>query len=142
MNFKTTPLQITFYEKPGCAGNEKQKKLLLENGIRFETKSILDTKWDKKTLSLFFKKLEKEDIINKFAPQIKKGELEISKISKDDLIDLMCKNPILIKRPLLEIGDYKICGFNIEKINTLLVGKIPTDINISTCQKGDSCIQD
>jgi len=142
MNFKPNPLQIIFYEKPGCVGNDKQKKLLLANGIHFETKSILDTKWDKNTLSLFFKDLKNKDIINQFAPQIKTKELDISQISKEELINLMCKNPILIKRPLLEIGDDKICGFNLKKINTLLASKISADSNISTCQKGDSCIQD
>ena len=139
MNFSTNRFNVIFYEKTGCAGNERQKTLLQKNGISFQTKSLLDTKWDKESLKEFFLELEKEDIINKFAPKIKNNELDISKLSKDELVEIMCKEPILIKRPLIEIGDKKICGFDIEKINQYLGSSICKHISISTCQSSDPC---
>jgi arsenate reductase len=139
MIFQTEKPKVIFYEKTGCSGNDRQKKLLRLNSIDFEVKSILDTTWDKETLGCFFENLEKKDMINQFAPQIKNNKIDISQISKDELIKKMCETPILIKRPLLEIGEDKIVGFDIDKINTLLGSKISDSINISTCLSSDNC---
>ena len=132
-------MKVTFYEKPNCAGNAKQKKLLTLNGISFETKNILDTPWDKETLNQFFQNLQKEDIINPFAPKIKNNELNFEELSKEELIELMINEPILIKRPLLELGEYKLCGFDIEKINQILGTAICENIKISVCQSETKC---
>ncbi len=142
MKFTQNPYKVIFYEKTGCAGNKKQKELLRLNGITFETRSILDTSWDKESLESFFKDLEIDNIINQFAPQIKNNELDLSSISKEELIELMCTTPILIKRPLLEIGDEKIVGFDTKKINSILGSNICANAKISTCQSSDSCTQD
>ena len=139
MNFTTNKYKVIFYEKTGCYGNKRQKELLGLSGISFETRSLLDTKWNSATLNLFFKDLEKENIVNPFAPQIKKAQIDINSLSKDELINIMCENPILIKRPLLEVGDEKICGFDIEKINSLLDSNICESTKISTCQSSDLC---
>lgn len=139
MNFTTKPLKIIFYEKPGCSGNKKQKELLEQNKISFDTKSILDTPWDITTLNQFFQGLEKEQIINQFAPQIKNNEIDIKKLTKGQLISMMIEQPILIKRPLLEIGNHKICGFDIDKINKLLKASISSSNEISTCQSETPC---
>ncbi|WP_320034310.1 ArsC/Spx/MgsR family protein [Halarcobacter sp.] len=130
---------ITFYEKPGCAGNKKQKELLMANGIEFEVKSMLSTNWDTTTLNSFFEGLEKNQIINQFAPQVKSGEINIEKYSKDELVELMIKEPILIKRPLIQVDDTKICGFDIPKLNSALNQELDTKKEIGTCQSSDSC---
>lgn len=139
MSFTPSNFLIIFYEKPGCAGNQKQKKVLQDQGLSFQTKSILDTPWSKEFLSSFFVNLDKNEIYNPFAPSIKKGELDIDSLSKEELIELMCKEPILIKRPLLEIGEHKLCGFDIKKINSLFGTKICKSLKISTCQSSEPC---
>jgi len=139
MNFSTNPYRIVFYEKVACAGNAKQKKLLESYGLSFETRDLLETSWDMDSLKSFFKGLNKEDIINPFAPQIKNNLLDISKLSKEELIQKMCINPILIKRPLLEIGEFRLCGFDIQKINKILNIDICKDLSISTCQSNKPC---
>ena len=130
---------FTFYEKTGCSGNAKQKELLKSHNISFSVKSLLDTSWTKETLSEFFKGLEVIDIFNPFAPQIRDKEIDINTLSKDEAIELMIKNPILIKRPLLDINGVKICGFDIEKINELLNTNIDTNKKLNTCSSSDSC---
>ena len=130
---------FTFYEKTGCSGNAKQKELLKSHNISFSVKSLLDTSWSKETLSEFFKGLETKDIFNPFAPQIRDKQIDINSFSKDEAITLMIKNPILIKRPLLDINGVKICGFDIEKINELLNTNIDTNKKLNTCSSSDSC---
>lgn len=139
MNFRTDEKQLIFYEKTGCGGNARQKKLLTSEGISFEVKSMLDTKWSKETLNPFFEGLSKEDIINPFAPKIKNKELDISKLSKDEIVELMIAEPILIKRPLIQIGEIRICGFDMDKINSILKTNLDADQKISTCQSSDPC---
>lgn len=130
---------FTFYEKTGCSGNAKQKELLKSHNISFNVKSLLDTKWTTQTLGEFFKGLEVIDIFNPFAPQIRDKEIDINTLSKDEAIELMIKNPILIKRPLLDINGVKLCGFDIAEINKLLNTNMNADKKINTCSSSDSC---
>jgi len=78
-------------------------------------------------------------MINQFAPKIKNKELNIENFTKEELTDLMCIEPILIKRPLLQIGSSYLCGFDIEQINKLLDTNICENISIPTCQSSDLC---
>ena len=55
------------------------------------------------------------------------------------LIFLMIKEPILIKRPLLDINGIKLCGFNIKQINKLLNVNIDTNEKLNTCSSSDKC---
>lgn len=131
--------KVTFYEKTGCLGNKRQKEVLKANGVEFEVKSMLDTKWDKTTLESFFEDLEKEQIVNETAPKIKSGEIDVASLTKEQLIYKMISDPILIKRPLIIVGDTKICGFDIPKLNSALNLKLDTKKEIGTCQSSDSC---
>lgn len=129
---------VVFYEKTGCLGNKKQKELLKANGVEFEVKSLLDTKWDKETLEGFFKDMKKEQIINEFAPKVKTSEIDIKAITKEQLIYKMIQDPILIKRPLIQINENRICGFDLMKLNKVLNLNIDTKKKIGTCQSIDS----
>lgn len=131
--------EVTFYEKTGCLGNKRQKEVLKANDVEFEVKSMLDTKWDKTTLESFFEDLEKEQIVNETAQKIKSGEIDVASLTKEQLIYKMVSDPILIKRPLIIVGDTKICGFDIPKLNSALNLKLDTKKEIGTCQSSDSC---
>ena len=138
MFFTTTPKAI-FYEKTGCSGNARQKTLLREHGIAFEVRSLLDTPWNKATLEAFFEGLSPTEMLNPFAPQLKDGSFKLEDYTKESLIEKMVQEPLLIRRPLLEIGTVKLCGFDIEKLNTLLHVNMPTPSNINACLSSDAC---
>lgn len=130
---------VVFYEKIGCVGNKKQKELLKANNIEFDVKSLLDSKWDKTTLESFFVGLNKNEIVNQFAPKVKSGEIDINSLTKEQLIYKMIQEPILIKRPLIVIDNTKICGFDIPKINEALNIDLDTKKEVGTCQSSDNC---
>jgi nitrogenase-associated protein len=135
-----SPNKILFYEKVGCAGNAKQKKLLQKHKIDFETIDILNYNWDKEKLLCFFHDAKKEEMINPFAPSIKNNLIDISKLTKDELLEQMLKEPILIKRPLIEFGEHYIYGFEIDKINKLLQSNLSSNIPLDICQSvGNNC---
>ena len=140
MQFTPNKYTIIFYEKTGCAGNQRQKQVLEKNALSYQTRSLLDTPWTKETLEPFFQGLNKSAMINQFAPKIKNNELDIENYTKEELIELMCQEPILIKRPLLQIGSSYLCGFDIEQINKLLNTTICESLVIPTCQSSDSCV--
>lgn len=139
MKFSTKKSNIIFYEKTGCAGNSRQKKVLKSFGIRFEVKSLLETNWDIVTLEPFFKNIDKTKIVNLSAPKIKNNDIDISFFTKNELIKMMCDDPILIKRPLIQIDQHYICGFDIKMINDILNTSIKENIQIPTCLSSDKC---
>lgn len=138
MKFYVKP-KVVFYEKKGCGGNARQKELLSNAGIEFEVKDILNTVWTKEILESFFSNLEGEQIFNMSALKIKNNALDITTLSKDEAIALMIQEPILIKRPLLEINQTKLCGFDIDAINTLLNIAMPKSKDINTCKSSTPC---
>ncbi|KHG35108.1 MULTISPECIES: ArsC/Spx/MgsR family protein [unclassified Sulfurospirillum] len=131
--------RIVFYEKTGCSGNARQKALLREYGIEIEVRSLLETPWDKPTLEAFFEGLTPREMLNPFAPQLKDGTFKLAEYTKESLIEAMIRTPILIRRPLLQIGDVKLCGFDIARLNELLHVTMPVPENINACLSSDAC---
>jgi arsenate reductase (glutaredoxin) len=138
MQFYVKP-KVVFYEKKGCGGNARQKELLHQAGVEFEIKDILNTVWTKELLEAFFEDLSVENIFNMSALKIKNNAIDITQVSKNQAIELMLKEPILIKRPLIEINNTKICGFDIDKINTLLNISMPQPKDINDCKSSVPC---
>lgn len=131
--------KIVFYEKSGCGGNARQKALLKSYGVEFEVKNLLETPWKKEELEKYFFSLEVKDFINPFAPKVKKGEIDTNRLLRQDAIEMMIKEPILIKRPLIKIDDLYLCGFDTQRLNELLHIEIDLDRDINSCQSSDSC---
>lgn len=111
---------MIFYEKIGCQGNRKQKEILDSLNIRYETRDILNHPWKKELLEEFFKDKEISECINPFAPKVKSGEIDPKTLTKEQGILKMLKEPILIKRPLIEVNGEKICGFDTQKLSEVL----------------------
>jgi nitrogenase-associated protein len=139
MMFSTSKPVIVFYEKPGCAGNARQKKLLKQCGYELDVKHILNTPWTKDELERFFEGLDKEEIINNSAPDIKNNVIDPDKLSKDELIGYMLDNHILIKRPLMKFNDKYLCGFDTIKLSKILNVEIDSLQEISACTSDDVC---
>ena len=131
--------QFIFYEKSGCLGNIRQKEILKSYGLNIVVKNLLKIKWSYEELYSYFEDLEPSQMFNIFAPQVKSGSIDINSITKYDAIKLMIENPILIKRPLIDINGTKICGFDLKKINKELDINILLDKKIDTCFSSDKC---
>ncbi len=115
---------IIFYNKPGCKTNTKQKKILRNSGCIIIERSLLHHDMQRNDLLMFFQDKPISEWFNPNAPVLKNGELDISLIDKEEALNLLMSNPILIKRPLLIVKNEKLSGFNQEKIEELLEIKI------------------
>lgn len=132
-------MTLEFYEKPGCGGNARQKEKLQSLGCLLVIKNLLSTKWSADELRGFFDGKPKEEWFNMSAPLIKDGFLNPAVLTEEQALEVMIKEPILIKRPLIRKGDVKISGFNPNEIKEklgLAVGEAP-----ATCTAADACSQ-
>ncbi len=139
MTFHTRPETVIFYEKPGCKGNARQKKLLQSRGVTLEVRSILHTPWSEETLLPFFEGLRPKEMINPFAPQIKNKEIDPEKLSKKQLVAMMIQTPLLIKRPLMRAKETFICGFDLPRLSEALQRPLDGDMRIGTCRSDEEC---
>jgi len=107
---------IIFYEKPGCKNNTKQKALLKAAGHIVDDRNLLTTAWTKETLRPFFGDLPVTKWFNATAPRIKSQEIIPVQLEPDTALKLMIADPLLIRRPLLQVGDRQEVGFDKQKI--------------------------
>lgn len=113
-------MEIQFYEKPGCINNTRQKLLLESSGHVVNAYSILTKKWTIESLSKFFNLIPVSEWFNLAAPRIKSGELNPNDFNETTALEALINDPLLIRRPLIEVGGQYVCGFDNELVNQLL----------------------
>jgi nitrogenase-associated protein len=102
---------LVFYEKPGCAGNQRQKKLLLGLGHRLQVRDLLSEKWTAERLRPFFGKSPVAQWFNESAHRVKDGSIDIHAVDEKQALELMLAEPLLIRRPLMQFGEVRQSGF-------------------------------
>ena len=109
--------KVIFYEKPGCKNNTKQKTLLKAAGHQLEAHNLLTEALTKDKLRLFFGDRPVAEWFNKAAPKVKSGEVVPEKIDGETALTMMVNDPLLIRRPLIQVGERREVGFDIEIVN-------------------------
>ena len=107
---------VLFYEKPGCINNTKQKNLLTAAGHEVKARNLLTHPWHKEELRRFFGDRPVKDWFNVTAPAIKASEVKPENLSEDEALALMVEDPLLIRRPLMQVEDQFNVGFDVETI--------------------------
>ena len=113
--------KITVYEKPTCTTCRNLAELLKENGIGYEKINYyIDALSEEKLRELLSKaNLKAFDILRKKEPLFK--ELNISEdTASDEIIKLIIKNPNLLQRPIVEVGDRAVLARPAEKAIELI----------------------
>lgn len=108
---------VSFYEKPGCINNTKQKKLLLAAGHSVESHNLLTEPWTSAELRSYFGDRPVVEWFNYTAPPIKSGQINPTELDEATALELMVNNPLLIKRPLMRVEDRRESGFDPTKID-------------------------
>jgi nitrogenase-associated protein len=116
-------MEVTFFEKPGCINNTRQKNMIAEAGHLVNALSLLTYQWNKEDLRSYFSGLDIKDWFNPTAPRIKNGEVNPDAFDSETALSEMMKDPLLIRRPLLEVNGTKACGFQNKLVELLLEGK-------------------
>ena len=129
---------ITFYEKPGCKGNLRQKTLLAAAGHTVQAKNLKTEAWTAERLLAFLGKLPVGRWFNPAAPAIKAGQIVPENISLEHALNLLLENPLLIRRPLMEIGEERMVGFDVAAVDAW-IGLNDVELpagNIEACVHG------
>ena len=127
-------VQVIFYEKPGCINNTKQKALLKAAGHEVIAYNLLKTPWTVSSLRPFFGDLPITQWFNKTAPLVKSGQVVPENLDSKTALQLMTTNPLLIRRPLIQVGNTYQVGFNRDKIDAWIGLASPNILeDLETC---------
>ncbi len=127
--------KVVFYEKPGCANNARQKALLAASGHELEVRNLLTEAWTAATLQRFFGTKPVAAWFNPASPRIKSGEIRPDGVSGADALAMMLADPVLIRRPLMQVGDRCESGFDSSAVDAW-IGLQPAAVPV-----GDQCVR-
>ncbi len=131
---------VVFYEKPGCINNTKQKRLLAEAGHRVDARNLLTAHWRIDELRSYFEGMPLSEWFNPSAPAIKNGEIVPAALDEEQTLLLMQHDPLLIRRPLMQVGDARRAGFDVDQVNNwigLAIGAA-AETNLEACPRTDN----
>lgn len=126
---------VIFFEKPGCGGNARQKALLVASGHEVEARSLLTEPWSAAELRLYFGARPIEQWFNPASPRMKSGEIDPQSLSEQEALDFMLADPLLIRRPLMRVGERREAGFD-QALVAAWIGLAPCGRKVT-----DSCIR-
>jgi arsenate reductase len=112
---------VSVYFKPECTNCQTTQGLLQERGIEADYVKYLDKAPSREELERVMGMLGTDDpreIIREKEPVY--NELELASASRDELLDAMTKNPILIQRPIVIVGDRAVIARPPERMLALL----------------------
>jgi len=113
---------IQFYEKPGCIGNKRQKRMLEQAGHHLVVHDLLSEPWSKGRLRRFFGLLPVSEWFNRSAPALKRGDINPERLKSEQALAMMIKDPLLIRRPLMEANGRTWVGFDLQQMDGMLSG--------------------
>lgn len=115
---------LTLYTSTSCSSCRKVKKWLNEKKINYVEKNLLMNKLTINELKkiLIYTENGFDDIISSRSKFIKKNDQKIEHMPVDDVLNLIIKNPSILKRPIVihEAKQQVLVGYNNEEIELLL----------------------
>lgn len=113
--------QLIVYEKPTCTTCRKVSKILLEKGIDFERVNYYIEPFSKNKLKSLLKKMNMKpsELLRKNEQAYKTLDIKNKNYSEEEILNLMIKNPDLVRRPILESGEKAVLARPVENIYRL-----------------------
>ncbi len=112
----------TIYHNPRCSKSRAAMELLTDKGIEAKVVKYLDTPPDSAAITeiLDMLGLEPRELMRKGEQAYKDNNLADISLSKEQLIEAMVNNPILIERPIVVKDGKAAIGRPIENIIDIL----------------------
>jgi arsenate reductase len=106
---------ITLYGIKNCDTVKKARKWLEDHSVPYSFHDFRVDGINKTLVNNFLKQIDLETLINKRGTTWRKLSDEEKEIkNKTQAVELMIKNPTIIKRPVLELNNKLIVGFSDE----------------------------
>jgi nitrogenase-associated protein len=127
---------VIFFEKPGCKNNTAQKAALADAGHKVEAHNLLAYPWTAESLRPFFGDLPLDQWFNPSAPRIKSGEVDPSAVDATAALAMMLADPLLIRRPLMQVGEERRAGFDRAAVDRWIGLRTSALSLVEACLKG------
>ncbi len=125
---------VVFYEKPGCKTNAQQKTLLRAWGNELKVRDLISEPWTEDSLGRFFRGEPEPAWLNPAAPALRNAGTCFKFTDRAGALAAMIADPLLIRRPLLRIGEIFIHGFDPAILRLhLKVGALDADMDLQAC---------
>ena len=113
-----------FINYPKCSTCKKAEKFLKENNIEFINRNIVEENPSAEELALWMEKsgLEPRKFFNTSGGLYREMNLKdkIKTMSKEEMIEILSTNGMLVKRPLLVMDDKVLVGFKEENYKEII----------------------
>ncbi|WP_459864387.1 ArsC/Spx/MgsR family protein [Endothiovibrio diazotrophicus] len=126
---------VTFYEKTGCINNTKQKRLLAASGHTVIARDLLKEPWRPDTLRRFFGDRPVVEWFNVTAPSVRDGIIDPATFNEEQALAAMVAEPLLIRRPLMEVEDECRQGFDAAAVAAWIGLTTLPEENVEACPK-------
>ncbi|MBC9073022.1 arsenate reductase family protein [Thauera sp. CAU 1555] len=127
---------VSLWWKPGCATNTKQIRLLEAAGCKVTVRDLLSEAWTPELLAGFFGTQPVAQWFNPAAPAVKSGSVVPAAFSPEAALARMVEEPLLIRRPLIEVAGLRRAGFDPEWLAARGIELPDADVP-QACSHGD-----
>lgn len=117
---------LNLYTSPSCTSCRKAKAWLKEHDISFKERNIFANPWNKEEIMQVLRMTENgtEEIISTRSRTFQNLKINLDDLSIDQLIDLVEKNPSLLRRPIIMDDRRLQVGYNEDEIRRFLPRKV------------------
>ena len=113
---------IILYTSPGCASCRKAKQWLKDNEMKFVEKNIFTTLLKEEEIKYLLQRTENgtEDIISTRSKVFQELNCDLDDLSVKELVDLIQKNPSILKRPIMINEKSMVVGYDDDEITAFV----------------------
>lgn len=117
---------LNLYTSPSCTSCRKTKAWLKEHDISFKERNIFANPLNKEEIMQVLRMTENgtEEIISTRSRTFQNLKINLDDLSIDQLIDLVEKNPSLLRRPIIMDDRRLQVGYNEDEIRRFLPRKV------------------
>lgn len=117
---------LNLYTSPSCTSCRKAKVWLKEHDISFKERNIFANPLNKEEIMQVLRMTENgtEEIISTRSRTFQNLKINLDDLSIDQLIDLVEKNPSLLRRPIIMEDRRLQVGYNEDEIRRFLPRKV------------------
>ena len=117
---------LNLYTSPSCTSCPKAKAWLKEHDISFKERNIFANPLNKEEIMQVLRMTENgtEEIISTRSRTFQNLKINLDDLSIDQLIDLVEKNPSLLRRPIIMDDRRLQVGYNEDEIRRFLPRKV------------------
>jgi arsenate reductase len=114
--------KITIYEKPTCSTCRNVMKAFEAHGLDFEAINYIIDPIPAAKLKEIVEKIDAtpQELIRTKEEDFKALKIDPKTLTKADTLKILQKHPLLIQRPIIEVGNKIILGRPVEKVEELL----------------------